>query len=104
MLNYNHLLNSFGKFNGISYNHSARASRRLCKLQAGFRYSSFRFETQLLLRSLASRTRAKAIMLLLRPHVTTEQCQVHAGEEDHARPEWTTSGRGQDSPWKSQSE
>ena len=25
-----------------------------------------------------------------------EQCQVHAGEEDHARPEWTTSRRGQD--------
>ena len=33
-----------------------------------------------------------------------EQCQVHAGEEDHARPGWTTSIRGQDSPWKSQSE
>ena len=33
-----------------------------------------------------------------------EQCQVHAGEEDHARPGWTTSRRGQDSPWKSQSE
>jgi len=32
-----------------------------------------------------------------------EQCQVHAGEEDHARPGWTTSRRGQDSPWKSQS-
>ena len=32
--------------------------------------------------------------------------QVHAGEEDqdHARPGWTTSRRGQDSPWKSQSE
>jgi len=29
---------------------------------------------------------------------------VHAGEEDHARPGWTTSRRGQDSPWKSQSE
>ena len=26
------------------------------------------------------------------------------GEEDHARPGWTTSRRGQDSPWKSQSE
>jgi len=25
-------------------------------------------------------------------------------EEDHARPGWTTSRRGQDSPWKSQSE
>ena len=24
--------------------------------------------------------------------------------EDHARPQWTTSRRGQDSPWKSQSE
>jgi len=33
-----------------------------------------------------------------------EQCQVHAGKEDHARPGWTTSRRGQDSPWKSQSE
>jgi len=33
-----------------------------------------------------------------------EQCQVHAGEEGHARPGWTTSRRGQDSPWKSQSE
>jgi len=33
-----------------------------------------------------------------------EQCQVHAGEEDHARPGWTTSRPGQDSPWKSQSE
>jgi len=33
-----------------------------------------------------------------------EQCQVRAGEEDHTRPGWTTSRRGQDSPWKSQSE
>ena len=33
-----------------------------------------------------------------------EQCHVRAGEEDHARPGWTTSRRGQDSPWKSQSE
>ena len=33
-----------------------------------------------------------------------EQCQVHAGEEDHARPGWTTLRRGQDSPWKSRSE
>jgi len=33
-----------------------------------------------------------------------EQCQVHAGEEDHARPGWTTSRHGQDCPWKSQSE
>jgi len=33
-----------------------------------------------------------------------EQCQVHAGEEGHARPGWTTSRRGQDCPWKSQSE
>jgi len=32
-----------------------------------------------------------------------EQCQVDAGEEDHARPRWTTSIRGQDSPWKSKS-
>ena len=29
---------------------------------------------------------------------------LHAGEEDHTRPGWTTSRRGQDSPWKSQSE
>ena len=29
---------------------------------------------------------------------------VHASEEDHARRRWTTSRRGQDSPWKSQSE
>ena len=33
-----------------------------------------------------------------------KQCQVHAGEEDYARPGWTTSICGQDSPWKSQSE
>jgi len=33
-----------------------------------------------------------------------EQCQVHEGEENHARPGWTTSRRGQNSPWKSQSE
>jgi len=33
-----------------------------------------------------------------------EQCQVHAGEEDHARPGWTTPRRGKDSPLKSQSE
>ena len=30
--------------------------------------------------------------------------QVHVGEEGHARPGWTTSRRGQDSPWKSRSE
>ena len=30
--------------------------------------------------------------------------EVNAGEEDHARPGWTTSRCGQDSPWKSQSE
>jgi len=29
---------------------------------------------------------------------------VHEGEEGHARPGWTISRRGQDSPWKSQSE
>ena len=28
---------------------------------------------------------------------------TNAGEEDHARPGWTTSRRGQDSLWKSQS-
>ena len=33
-----------------------------------------------------------------------EQCQMHAGEEDHARPGWTTSRCGQVSPWRSQSE
>ena len=29
---------------------------------------------------------------------------MHAGEEDHVQPGWTTSRRGQDSPWKSPSE
>jgi len=29
---------------------------------------------------------------------------VHAGEEDHVQPGWTTLRRGQDSPWKGQSE
>ena len=33
-----------------------------------------------------------------------QQCQVHAGKEGHARPGWTTSRRGHNSPWKSQSE
>jgi len=33
-----------------------------------------------------------------------EIIEVHVGKEDHARPGWTTSWRGQDSPWKSQSE
>jgi len=28
---------------------------------------------------------------------------VHTGEEDHAQPGWTTSRRGRDSPWNSQS-
>ena len=28
---------------------------------------------------------------------------MHAGEEDQAQPGWTTSIRGQNSPWKSQS-
>ena len=28
---------------------------------------------------------------------------MDVGEEDHARPGWTASRRGQDSPWKSQS-
>ena len=31
-------------------------------------------------------------------------CLHKQDEEDHARPGWTTSRRGQDSPWKSQSE
>ena len=35
---------------------------------------------------------------------TLEQYQVHAGKEDHTWHRWTTSRRGQDSPWKSQSE
>jgi len=39
-----------------------------------------------------------------RDNAMKEQCQVHEGEEGHARPGWTTSRRGQDSPWKSQSE
>ena len=30
--------------------------------------------------------------------------RIYADEEDHARPGWTTSSHGQDSPWKSQSE
>ena len=34
----------------------------------------------------------------------TMHCQVHAGNEDHALPGWTTSRHGQDSPWNSQSE
>jgi len=33
-----------------------------------------------------------------------KQFQVHAGEEGNAQRGWTSSGRGQDSPWKSQSE
>jgi len=36
--------------------------------------------------------------------ICKEQCQVHAGEEDHTRPGRTTSIRGQDSLWKSQLE
>ena len=39
-----------------------------------------------------------------RDNARKEQCQVQEGEEGHARPGWTTSRRGQDSPWKSQSE
>ena len=35
------------------------------------------------------------------PPYRLEQCQMHAGEEDHTRPGWS---RGQDSPWKCQSE
>jgi len=40
----------------------------------------------------------------LEKEIMQEQCQVHAGEEGHARPGWITSRRGQDSSWKSQSE
>ena len=40
----------------------------------------------------------------LEKEMMQEQCQVHEGEEGHAPPGWTTSRRGQDSPWKSQSE
>jgi len=39
--------------------------------------------------------------------IISEQCQVHAGEEDHARPAWIDNIKtwtGQDSLWKSQSE
>jgi len=32
----------------------------------------------------------------LEKEITKKQCQVHAGEEDHAWPGWTTSIRGQD--------
>ena len=39
----------------------------------------------------------------LEKEIIKEQCQVHAGMEDHAGPGWTTSRRGQDSPWKRQS-
>ena len=39
-----------------------------------------------------------------RDNTRNERCQMHTGEEDHARPGWTTSIRGQDFPWKSQSE
>ena len=44
------------------------------------------------------------IMRKQRIEIMQGNCQVHAGEKDHARPGWTTSIRGQDSPWKSQSE
>ena len=37
----------------------------------------------------------------LEKEIMQEQYQVHANEEDHARPGWTTSRRGQDSSWKS---
>ena len=40
----------------------------------------------------------------LEKEIMKEQCQVHEGEEGHARPGWTTSRRGPDSPCKSQSE
>ena len=40
----------------------------------------------------------------LEKEIMQEQCQVHEGKEGHAWPGWTTSRRGQDSPWKSQSE
>ena len=33
-----------------------------------------------------------------------EQFQAHAGDEDHARPGWTTLIHGQDPSWNSQSE
>jgi len=39
-----------------------------------------------------------------RDNACKEQCQVHAGQEDHAQPGWAASRRGQNSPWKSQSE
>jgi len=43
-------------------------------------------------------------VILIDSSTVKEQCQVHAGEEDHARPGLTTSRRREDSPWKSQSE
>jgi len=39
----------------------------------------------------------KARKLAYYGHTMRKQCQVHAGEEDHARPGLTTSRRGQDS-------
>jgi len=44
----------------------------------------------------------RTFSIYLRP-LSFRLCHVHAGEEDYARPGWTTSRRGQDSPWKSRS-
>ena len=42
--------------------------------------------------------------LLTYLHYLLTLCQVHAGEEDHARHRWTTSILGQDSPWNRMTE
>jgi len=39
----------------------------------------------------------------LEKEIIKETMAGDAGEEDHARPGWSTSTRGQDCPWKSQS-
>jgi len=46
----------------------------------------------------------KSITASLNARQCREQRQVHAGKEDRSRPGWTTSIRGPDSAWKSQSE
>jgi len=48
----------------------------------------------------------KASKLVYYGHTMRKQrsCLEHTGHEDHAQPGWTTSRRGQDSPWKRQSE
>jgi len=36
--------------------------------------------------------------------ILQRKSQAHTDEEDHTQPGWTTSRRGQESPWKTQSE